>query len=485
MRKVLVLVTLPLLACDGGTSNPADAGVDMVTEPPPDAPPSIDGTWRDTFHTSSGPSTLSSCATPPSAVKIDDSNAAVTPYSGACKADGTFRIEAPGNLGSYYLKVQTVLYETTKRTGIDLSLDRLGRNDISGVTAATLAFSMSGMQTWNTGDLIFAFAPNLGYRQNMSFTSGAPTMGATSLSGVASWSGYKLDSAKSDTLQIVQLGKHTTGGGINYVTLDRVFNVPAFTLNDNAQHPISGAFQVPPASNLTLTLNVGSFNAFSAQVAPSVTNRTIQGSLFAAVSTDAVESPALFSFAQSSEGINIMSFGTVPLGDPFANAWKRLLKIQVAYSVPYTWNSIAGSMNALVVRVLTKASAEAGSVVAELGPPTQIKFDNDDAMTDTAISPVPLVSWSPPSSGSATDYEVQVYEAKINGSALSFTPVLRMVTKSTSVRIPSGYLLGQRQYVFAVRARVRSDVDVHSTPLRAGSEWASADALTALVTTDS
>jgi hypothetical protein len=256
-------------------------------------------------------------------------------------------------------------------------------------------------------------------------------------------------------------------------------------MNDNTQHAINGAFNTAPASSLNLTINVGTFNNFSADIAPSVGSRSIQGSLFAAISTDVIESPAMFSFAQSSEGVTSMAFGSVSVGDPFPAAWKRLVKIQVAYSVPYMWNGISGSMNATVARVLSKAAAEAGTVAAELGPPTQIKFDADNAMAETAISPVPLLSWSPPSSGSATDYEVQAFEVKTGGGTLTFSPVLRMITKSTSVRIPNGYLLGQRPYVFSIRASARTNSDVATTPLRAGTEWASAEALTALVTTDS
>jgi hypothetical protein len=487
MRTALALVTLPLWACDGGANNPMVDGAvgDMMEEVTPDAPSAIDGVWKDTFYTTGGPMTVSACTIAPMAVTIDQTTAATMTYSGACKPDGTFRITAPGNIGTYYLRVQSALYATDKRNNIDLSLERLGRNDIASVSQATLGFTMTGLQSWTAGDVLVAYSSNLGYRQTLTFSSGAPTVGATSLTGVAPWSGYKVDSSKSDALQILQLGKHTTGGGLGYVSLDRVFDAPAFTMSDNTQHPITGAFSTASSSSLTLTVNAGTFNNFSSEVGPSVTTRSIQGSMFAALSSDVIESPTLFSFAQSSEGVNNMAFGTIAFGDPFPSAWKRYVKVQVAYSVPYTYNSASGTLNATVTRIATKATAEAGTLVAELGPPTQIKFDNDNAMTDTAISPVPLVSWSPPSSGSATDYEVQVYEAKANGTVLSFNPVIRLVTKSTSVRIPNGYLLGQRQYVFSIRARVRVGVDISTTPLRAGTESSSAEAVTALVTTDS
>ena len=59
-----------------------------------------------------------------------------------------------------------------------------------------------------------------------------------------------------------------------------------------------------------------------------------------------------------------------------------------------------------------------------------------------------------------------------------------MLTKQTSVRIPAGYLLGQRQYVFVIRARRRDGSDLYATPLRYGASTSTADALSALVTVD-
>ncbi|HTL33322.1 MAG TPA: hypothetical protein VL326_09365, partial [Kofleriaceae bacterium] len=80
-----------------------------------------------------------------------------------------------------------------------------------------------------------------------------------------------------------------------------------------------------------------------------------------------------------------------------------------------------------------------------------------------------------------TDYEVQAYEVSLNGSSLKFTPVLKLTTKQTTVRIPTGMLLGQRPYIFSITARIRTGIDIYTTPLQAGDTAASAEVLTALV----
>jgi hypothetical protein len=488
MRKGLALVAMAAAACgdDGSMNNGTiDASVDSPAVIMPDAPSPLEGVWKDTYFTTNGSVPASACNSAPAAVKVDSTSAVQTTYSGNCKTDGTFKIEAPVILDTYYVKAGGVLYETDKRSSIDLGTDRLGRSGVASITGVTLGLNVNNMQPWTTGDVLVAFASNVGYRQNLSFNSGSPTASSTTISGVVGWNGYQIDSTKSDQLQIMQLGKHTTGAAVDYLTLDRAFYVPQFTMSNNTQHSLTGSFTSPDAKTLALSINVTSFNQFASIVAPTVTSKSVQGVAYAAVSTDVVESPPLFSFTQPADTAATVSFGTVGHGDPFPAAWKRMVRVQVSNLAEFTYNGKTGSLTAVVGRVMTKAAAEAATVDAKLGPVTNVKFDADNALTDTTISPVPVVSWSAPTLGTPTDYEIQVYEAVSSGATLSFSSVLRLVTKSTSVRIPDGYLLGQRQYVFVVRARIREGVDVSTTPVRAGTQSSVADTITALVTTDS
>ncbi|HEY5952439.1 MAG TPA: hypothetical protein VIV40_43370 [Kofleriaceae bacterium] len=477
-----------MAACDGAPNVKPDAGADAAASPdaPADADLGINGTWRDTYITASGPMAVSVCSSALTAVVVDSTTAAVTPYSGACKPDGSFRINAPGNLESFYLKVQGGLYETTKRSGLDLSTDYLGRNDVAPITGVNLGLTMTGLESWATGDVLMAFGANIGYSAPLSFTSGGPTNSSTTLTGTAPWAGYKIDSSKSDVLQLVQLGLHTTTNSLSYLSLDRSYDVPAFTMSNNSTPSIGGVFTAPPAGSITLDVNVSSFNQFATVANPNVTLKTIAGSVYAAASAEVIASPSLISFARDASSVTAMNFGSLSFGDPFPNAWQRYVKIQEAFAVPYMWNNVSGSYNAQMTRVLTKAEAEAGAIDAKLGPPRNPKLDGVDAFAGTTnISPVPVVSWEAPALGTPTDYEVQVYEVQISGSALRFISTLRLATKQTSVRVPAGYLLGQRQYIFVIRAHTRDGADLYTTPLRNGTSTSTAETLTALVTTDS
>jgi hypothetical protein len=486
MRTYVAVVAL-VAACDGpikDNSIQPDAAVDPDAIVGPDAPPSVDGVWRDTYYTTAGPVTaMSSCNNAPQALAVDASNATVTMYNGTCKPDGTFKIEAPGNLGTYYLKVAGVLYETNKRNGIDLSTDKLGRSDVAAITGVTLDLDMTNAQSWTTGDVLVIFGANIGYRQNLVLTSGTPTPGATTVDAAASWNGYKIEATKSDGLQLYQLGKHTTGTGYDYASLDRVYTAPALTMENNMPVSLTGAFTTATAGSVALSIDAASFNQFGNIAAPTISTKTVSGFTYATPSTDTIDSPPLISFAQNSDGLTTMTFGTLAYTDPFPSSWSRMVKISVGFTVPYSLNGINGSFNANVTKVVTKQAAEAGAIIAAMGPPTQVKLDGVSAFTVTSVTSVPMITWSAPSVGNATDYEVQIYEVKTSNNALTFTSVLRMVTKQTSVRIPQGYLLGQRSYIVAVRSRNRQGVDVYTTPLRNGSSYSTAETLSALVTT--
>ncbi len=487
MRTVLVtVVAVAAVGCGDNLPARIDAAITIddaapVVDAPPDAILEITGTWLDKYVTLTGSSMLPSCNLAPAAIVIDQVTGAITTYTGACKADGTFRIVPMGPISTYYIKVGTSWFETNKRTGLDLSSEHLGRADLGSVASASLAIDMTNMVPWTTGDDLLAFAPNNGDVQALNVT---PAASATTVQATRAWSGTKIDAAKGDTLQILQLGAHQTGSGLPYQTLDRAFTASSVTLTNNTTSTISGAFTTTTTKSQQIRVNAASFNAFSAAVNPNVTTRTLDGSLYASPTTDTPRSPSMFAFTASGAGVASMNFGTMSIVDPFPATWQRLVRIQEAYVVPYMLNGVNGAINAIASRILPASVADTTIIDAVLGPPTSPKFDTVSAFTATHISPVVKVNWSAPTLGTPTDYEVQVYDVTIDGTSLKFTSVIRLTTKQTAIRIPAGTLLGARQYVFSIRARIRENVDIYGKPLRAGDTSSSAEVLTALVTTD-
>jgi len=484
MRTVTALLVLAAACGDDGGHVMHDAGpVDTrMIDVPPDANLDLAGTWIDRYVSSTGTASVPMCTGSPSGVSVDMTSAGLATYPGACKADGSFRITgAPMDLGTYYLRLGTSFYETNKRMGLDMSTEHLGRSDVAAVTNVTLNFSMTAMDAWAAGDGLYAFSTNLGFSQPLAFATGAPSNGETTLVATAPWSGYKVESSKNDTLAIAQLGAHTTGGGLAYASLDRLFNAPPFTMANGTTANVFGAFTTPTAATLQLRIDTASFNQFATVSNPTVTTKTMDGTLSATVSNDAKSPPSLLTFGVPTSGLASLDFGTLSYGDPYPSAWQRLMRIQAQFPVSYTYAAITTPRNATMTRVVPHATADASVIAAVLGPPTAPKLDGADAFAATSISTVPLVSWSPPTLGTPTDYEVQVYEVAQNGSSLKFTSVIKLTTKQTSLRIPTGFLLGQRPYVISITARMRQGVDIYTTPLQAGDTAASAEVLTALV----
>jgi hypothetical protein len=489
MRSAYLLLTV--VACGGGSNAKPDAPaiVDAPVDVAVDAGNTVTGTWVDTYYPASGaPMTMAACASTPVAVVVDPQQGFTKTYTGSCKGNGDFTIPIPATVSDFYIRAAGTLYATTALSGIALGTDHLGRNDATGINGVELSFDLTGMASWAVGDLVMAWAQNLGYYQSLVFDTNAPAAGDTTLTATAPWFGDAVDQSKSDQLQIFQLGKHTSASSLGYVTIDRAYNVASFTMagNTTAHIPPTGsdAFTTPTNGLLQVTIDVPSWDQFASVAVPSIAARTIAATCFASITPDVVPSPPLFSYSQDSSSLSTINFGTISFADPFPSTWARRVKIAESFATTYDFNGATGTLNAQVAEVVSISDAEQGTQSAVVGPPTNVKFDASDALTETFINQAPLVSWSPPTVGTPTDYEITVYEARANGSTLTFMQSFRIITKQTQVRIPMGYLLGQRQYVFRVTAHQRVGVDVALTPQKAGVRTYSADMLSHLVTTN-
>ncbi len=480
-------IVLLLLAACGGPAIAPDAAMDAPPDAPPDADPSAYGTWIDTYYPVSGPVKTPACGSAPGALVVDPNTAQAASYSGACHADGSFVVHTPLGVTSYYLRALGGLFATSAHSGLDLGTDHLGRQDVTAAPGVTLSLAMTNMTAWALGDVVMAWSANVGFYESLVFTSGSPGAGDTTLTASAPWFGYKVDGSASDVLQLFQLGVHQTSGGLAYLTLDRTYDAAPFTMANNQTSQIpatgTGAFVAPAASSAFLAIDAASYDALAAAAAPSASSHTIGGTIYAAVTQDVIPSPPLFSFSRDSSAATTLNFGNFDFGDPFPAGWQRRVSVVESFAQSYTFNGVTSSLIAQVTTEVPFADAQSGTVVAQLGPPTAVTIDGVSAFTADTLSTAPTISWSPPALGTPTDYLVTIYEVRVNSSLLAFTPALRVVTEATSVRIPDGNLLPQRQYVVAVRAENHVGVDVTLTPFRAGVRSHAADALSALLST--
>jgi hypothetical protein len=486
MRFVLPVLTV--VACGGGGGSSPDAPpIDAPPDIAPDADTSVTGTWVDTYYPTSGAVMTPACTSAPVAIVVNPNNGVYDSYPGTCHADGSFTVATPPGVTDYYLRVAGGLYAMTARGGLMLGTDHLGRSDAAGISGVELSLNLYGMQPWALGDVIMVWSENVGFYESLVFDSNAPNVSDTTLTGTAPWYGDQLVAAKSDVLQVFQLGKHTSAS-LGYVTLDRAYTAAPFTMLAIATSHIPSAgmdtFVTPSASTMHISIDVPSWDGFASQVTPNTTTHTIAANIFAAVSPDVLPSPPLFSYSQDSSTLGAIDFGTVSFTDPFPAAWQRRIRVSETFSTDYMFNGATGSLNAVMQEIVPLSAAEAGTIAATVGPPRNITIDGGGFFTSTFVNQAPVVAWDAPTLGTPTDYEVTVYEAHVNATQLTFSTTLRLVTKATSVKLPAGYLLGQRQYVFKVTSHSRLGVDVGLTPQHGGGRAISAEVLSSLVTTN-
>jgi hypothetical protein len=188
-----------------------------------------------------------------------------------------------------------------------------------------------------------------------------------------------------------------------------------------------------------------------------------------------------FSAVTSAKDIN---FGTVSFGDPFLEAWERWSDHRTTFSMDYTAPQAGEPVTFIAQIQRVEALAPSMTITPRVTPPRAPKIDGADAFqSQSAVGGTPLVSWTAPSTGTATGYGVFVFELSRVGTASRFDVLAGIFTRSTSVRLPPGVLQPGRAYFIQVRAYVLPSANLEVGPFRHGLPAANADVLTAAFTT--
>jgi hypothetical protein len=114
-------------------------------------------------------------------------------------------------------------------------------------------------------------------------------------------------------------------------------------------------------------------------------------------------------------------------------------------------------------------------LVPVLGPPLSPKIQGLDAFQpQSGVGLTPVVSWSPPSLGTPTSYEVGVSPTGPGSfyASLSFT-----VYGQTSLRIPPGFLVSGVSYQLSISSFQAPWDTLGRPPMRTGAPWATANSL--------
>jgi hypothetical protein len=175
--------------------------------------------------------------------------------------------------------------------------------------------------------------------------------------------------------------------------------------------------------------------------------------------------------------VNILSptstdvdYGTIAYGQFLGAPWHEVREVTVAASYPFGANTL--SLPFYEALDLLPAT---GDVVPVLGPPRSPKIQGLDAFQDqSGVGLTPVISWSPPSLGAPTSYQVGVSggDATSRYVALTFS-----VYGGTSLQIPPGFLVKGASYSVSVSSVQAPWDKVGIPPFRSGVPYATATTL--------
>ncbi len=401
---------------------------------------------------------------------IPDGNGGARTIDGVGNANGTFTIENVPR-GFYYLKFGTS-YFYVEGDAIDFGYVELGReNGVAPQSPATTTMTVNatGLAPWQAGDTIQAFAPDANAWWFYIEYQTAVTDGTTSLSNYM----FSRDSGRGRLVQndpwaMIQLAAATTAGGDTYRAASRMLTPAPFNEVDGGNTSISGTF-LPIPQTLTSTFDVRTteweaavgFNGTSADLLGPSTTLYDNG-----VFVDVAFEPGGGAYGFFAPTIDVMlayvaqganktlagvSYGSPTIGNyPWTRVVHTQLFFEQTYRVPGATTDRYFYVGINDTRLVTGPTM---TLTPSLGPVLAPKIAGRNLLQpQSGVGETPRLSWDPPALGVATQYEVDIYELRLNGTATAQSFVAALFVADPAITIPSGLLSAGGYYVVGITA---------------------------------
>jgi hypothetical protein len=415
-----------------------------------------------------------------------------TKVTGVGMADGTFKIPAVP-AGAFFLHVDKV-YVYTSANQLDLGSERRGRPDrvAAAITPTEMVNQIKNVDPYQESDIFEWFvANNDAYLASSSgaWTANPPAPGGFTLNDAtidwASPGAYLVDKDRGDTLAVAQLATRSSALTVRYNTISRFLTFPSVTQSDGKATTINGTFaDVPQKQTVNLNVKAESFEVYKAQVGPGAVQ--VAGPIVTLATAPAAGTYGALDFSATLVRITLpvassgASFGALKYGNPYPADWGTFATVSASFDVSYLApNAVTPVKQRAEVGLTTDlATLGAGPVEAQVGPVEGLKVNGIDALIPlSAVTATPTLSWSVPSLGAPTHYEVSVRALESKSGKTSARLVASLFTGATKLTIPEGILTSGGVYVIRVRAAVTSAAAL-TQPRRAIQKTAFADVLT-------
>jgi hypothetical protein len=397
--------------------------------------------------------------------------------------------------GPFWLRFQRptdsfpTFLDTSGGAPVDLGYDQLGRSTVTRPTASTqVTFALNGVGNWATADQMQLASSNADVWDWLSRVNGSnfrdnfftPNTTGSPLDLIRTGdlvTIYRMVSATDTTSARTYRAARTKGDGntIN-LTSGSAATINGYTLS--ATGLTNGSLAGGPWSLTTfeglrgaMNLPAGAGATHSLSVAASVGTLTGNGP----VPRNAP--PTLFTMTIAGPAAANVTVGS---GLTYARVldttrWNEWRGVDFTGSVPYTATGATNAATATVSVGRREAVSATTPLAPTLTPVTGLTVTPASGLplgayvAQTGVGLTPTISWSPPVTGTATSYTLEVFRLVRSGTNLvntTITPVATFVTGSTQVAIPTGVLTAGSAHFVRVTARAIPSDPWATAPLR-------------------
>lgn len=416
--------------------------------------------------------------------------------------------------GPYYLRSGTSTYVLTDERQVDLSSSRLGRPDavLTDWSTTPMQVNLVNLSPWapwmgtsQPGSSLQVVSRQLDLYGGVDIFDMDPTGQTHILStGAEMWNGIGpipiFEADKGDRLMVNQLspmdaGTLPDGGALAYSTVVRSVEMGAFDFkaDGTTPMPINGVMQPVPTGEFPIEWRLPQYTARATEVHPAATpslpnfyvTPAAHGLQHGWVSYSGEVLSLQLPRASSYDFTRRLTYG-----NPFPPSWSLVGSASYSFRTLQTVPDGSGSTFYVTGSLGTYDRLEnlvAGPIQPRVSSPRELRIDGVPASVARQVgSASPLITWTPPTLGSPSAYQVSIY--RVTNDGFPFSTLYRrfyMSGSTTQVRLPPGVLESGGIYFLRVGAVVAPSYDVERKPFTYAEvmPFASADAVSSLFTT--
>jgi len=501
MRFAALVLASEVVLAACGTGRPDD-----VPPPPPDQPTEISGVNRLIHWTANGDSTAVGRAPYDVYVEADVPGGDVVPALLA--DDGSFTIPVAPT-GPYWLRIvdgrelREDVYVYTDATTLDLGRDVVGTDrGVASSNATEVVVDADGMSPWqdtDDGDIVI---PELGYRSAFAtfFAANPPSAGQDALADLTYfWVTQPLPATtEGDEALFVQLRTfHDDALALDYVSPVKAFRSKPIAIADGGTTNVTGTFGDPPALDVPLHWKRSTFAAQGVAMHPAGCTDELDDESYwlHALPGHAAHGDPSRQFGGT--GLvpengprvidQILTYDTTDLDgtfhvlNPYPSDWLHA-RYSVSFHITCDIPGFGAPGNAEAQIAVITDQLGSDPVVPLVGPVGAPQINGLDLdRPQGSVGPAPTISWTAPSLGTATSFELRIQEVDVSpfgGIVLHETAELVVPGDVTSVTLPRDVLLDGALYTLQIRAVSRAGQLARTAPFRSGIPLGFADLFT-------